>query len=172
MTTPTSGNFTLTSGANTTNAIAFNAPASEVQNALTTIIGNHSVVSVSGNAGGPYLVALRPNMVNIKKPHKKWVVEITRSINGKKVRYCKSFNSLAKAQKARDAYNKKHPIKKTSTTTSYAKRLYDRLKSNNLCIYCACELTNYKHVSCDECRTIRRIKYEARNRDRINTQGA
>jgi len=54
--TPTSGNYTLTWDANTTNAISYAATASDVQNALTSMNGGPSV-TVAGNAGGPYLVA-------------------------------------------------------------------------------------------------------------------
>lgn len=54
---PTGGTFTLTFGANTTAAIAYNAAASAVQSALTAIasIGANNV-SVSGPNGGPWVV--------------------------------------------------------------------------------------------------------------------
>lgn len=54
---PTGGTFTLTFGANTTAAIAFNAAASAVQSALTAIasVGANNA-SVSGPNGGPWVV--------------------------------------------------------------------------------------------------------------------
>lgn len=50
---PTAGTFTLTLGGNTTAGIAFNATAATVQAAIVTA---GSVASVSGPAGGPYVV--------------------------------------------------------------------------------------------------------------------
>jgi hypothetical protein len=55
---PTSGTFTLTFGANTTAAIDYNASASAVSTALNAIASIISAggVTVSGSAGGPWLV--------------------------------------------------------------------------------------------------------------------
>lgn len=60
---PTGGTFTLTFGANTTAALAYNATAAQVQTALAGLasIGAGNVV-VSGAAGGPYAVTLRSNI--------------------------------------------------------------------------------------------------------------
>lgn len=54
---PTGGTFTLTFGANTTSAIAYNAAASAVQTALQALasIGSGNAL-VTGSAGGPYTV--------------------------------------------------------------------------------------------------------------------
>ena len=54
---PTGGTFTLTFGANTTGAIAYNAAASVVQTALQGLasVGAGNAL-VSGSAGGPYTV--------------------------------------------------------------------------------------------------------------------
>ena len=51
----TGGTFTLTSGASTTVAIAYNASAATVQAALVTILGGGNVV-VTGAPGGPWTV--------------------------------------------------------------------------------------------------------------------
>ena len=55
---PTSGTFTLTFGANTTSAIAYNASAATVQTALNALASITSAggVTVTGVAGGPWQV--------------------------------------------------------------------------------------------------------------------
>lgn len=55
---PTGGTFTLSFGGQTTAGIAYNAAASAVQSALVALssIGANNV-TVTGNAGGPYVVA-------------------------------------------------------------------------------------------------------------------
>lgn len=55
---PTAGTFTLTYGANTTGAIAYNASAATVATALNalTSITSAGGVTVTGNAGGPYRI--------------------------------------------------------------------------------------------------------------------
>lgn len=54
---PTGGTFTLTFGGQTTTALAYNATAGDVRRALEALstIGEGNV-TVSGNAGGPYIV--------------------------------------------------------------------------------------------------------------------
>jgi len=54
---PTGGTFTLTSGANTTSALAYNASAATIQTALTGLasIGGGNA-TVSGNNGGPWTI--------------------------------------------------------------------------------------------------------------------
>jgi hypothetical protein len=55
---PESGTFTLTYGANTTSALAYNATPTAVQTALNALASITSAggVSVSGEAGGPYQI--------------------------------------------------------------------------------------------------------------------
>jgi hypothetical protein len=55
---PTGGTFTLSFGGQTTSGIAYNAAASAVQSALVALssIGSNNV-TVTGQAGGPYVVA-------------------------------------------------------------------------------------------------------------------
>jgi hypothetical protein len=62
---PTGGTFTLTFGANTTAALAYNATTADVQTALAGLasIGAGNV-TVGGNAGGPYTVTLRSNVAS------------------------------------------------------------------------------------------------------------
>jgi hypothetical protein len=62
--TPTGGTFTLTFSAQTTAAIAFNAAAATVQNALNAL-ANLDGVTVSGAAGGPYTVTFPASMGNV-----------------------------------------------------------------------------------------------------------
>jgi len=61
---PTGGTFTLTFSAQTTAAIAFNAAAATVQNALNAL-SNIDGVTVSGAAGGPYTVTFPASMGNV-----------------------------------------------------------------------------------------------------------
>ncbi len=63
---PTGGTFTLTFGAQTTTAIAFNASAADVQAALRLLstIGPYGVV-VTGAAGGPYTVTMAGPLANL-----------------------------------------------------------------------------------------------------------
>jgi hypothetical protein len=62
---PSGGDFTLTFGANTTSAIAYNASAVTVQTALRALasIGSGNV-NVSGSAGGPYTVEFVGSLAN------------------------------------------------------------------------------------------------------------
>lgn len=60
---PTGGTFTLTYQAQTTGTIAFNAIGSTVQTALNAL-SNLDGVTVSGGAGGPYLVTFPVSMGN------------------------------------------------------------------------------------------------------------
>lgn len=57
---PTGGTFTLTWSGQTTTAIAYNAPAADVQAALTALsnIGDNDV-AVTGSSGGPYTVTFK-----------------------------------------------------------------------------------------------------------------
>lgn len=56
---PTSGTFTLTFGADTTAALAYNVSAADLSTALNglTSISNAGGVTVSGNDGGPFTIA-------------------------------------------------------------------------------------------------------------------
>lgn len=58
---PTGGTFTLTYAGQTTSAIAYNATATAVKNALGALstVGGTGNVSVSGSAGGPYTVTFQ-----------------------------------------------------------------------------------------------------------------
>lgn len=60
---PTAGTFTLTYGADTTSAIAYNASAATVETALDALASVVSAggVSVAGNAGGPWTVTFASN---------------------------------------------------------------------------------------------------------------
>jgi hypothetical protein len=61
--TPETGTFTLTYGANTTSALAYNATAAQVAAALNALasITSDGGVSVSGEDGGPYRVVFTNN---------------------------------------------------------------------------------------------------------------
>lgn len=63
---PTGGTFTLTYSGQTTSAIAYNATAATVKNALQALstVGTGNV-SVSGSAGGPYTVTFQQDLAGI-----------------------------------------------------------------------------------------------------------
>lgn len=66
---PTSGTFTLTFSSETTTSLAYNAAASDIQSALQSLgligVGN---VSVTGSAGGPYVVTFIGNLADTAQP--------------------------------------------------------------------------------------------------------
>jgi len=64
--TPTGGTFTLTFSGQTTTAIAYNASATTVANALIALsnIGNSDVTVTSINVGGPYTVTFTGTLAN------------------------------------------------------------------------------------------------------------
>jgi hypothetical protein len=65
--TPTGGTFTLSSGGNTTTALAFNAAAATtVQNAIQAFGGIYAAVTVSGAAGGPYTITFPDPTSNVE----------------------------------------------------------------------------------------------------------
>jgi hypothetical protein len=66
--TPTGGTFTLSSGGNTTSALAYNAAASAVQTAIRAFGGIYAGVTVSGSAGGPYTVTFPDATTNVQAP--------------------------------------------------------------------------------------------------------
>lgn len=63
---PTGGTFTLSSGGNTTSALAYNAAASAVQTAVRAFGGIYSTVTVTGSAGGPYTITFPDATSNVQ----------------------------------------------------------------------------------------------------------
>jgi hypothetical protein len=63
---PTGGTFTLSSGGNTTAAIAYNAAASAVQTAIRALGTIWAAVTVSGSGGGPYTVTFPAATSNVQ----------------------------------------------------------------------------------------------------------
>jgi hypothetical protein len=70
--TPTGGTFTLSSGGNTTTALAYNAAAATtVQTAVQAFGGIYAAVTVTGAAGGPYTItfpAVASNVAAVSAP--------------------------------------------------------------------------------------------------------
>ena len=62
---PTGGTFTLSSGGNTTSALAYNAASSAVQTAVRAFGTIWSGVTVTGSAGGPYTITFPAATSNV-----------------------------------------------------------------------------------------------------------
>lgn len=63
---PTGGTFTLSSGGNTTTALAYNAAAATVQTAVRAFGGIFAGVTVTGSAGGPYTITFPDATSNVQ----------------------------------------------------------------------------------------------------------
>ena len=63
---PTGGTFTLSSGGNTTSALAYNAASSAVQTAIRAFGGIWAGVTVTGSGGGPYTVTFPDATTNVQ----------------------------------------------------------------------------------------------------------
>jgi hypothetical protein len=61
----TGGTFTLSSGGNTTTAIAYNAAASAVQTAVRLFGGIYATLTATGSAGGPYTLTFPDATTNV-----------------------------------------------------------------------------------------------------------
>lgn len=62
---PTGGTFTLSSGGNTTTALAYNAAAATVQTAVRAFGGIFATVTVTGSGGGPYTITFPDATSNV-----------------------------------------------------------------------------------------------------------
>jgi hypothetical protein len=63
---PTGGTFTLSSGGNTTSALAYNASAATVQTAVRLFGGIYATVTVTGSSGGPYTITFPDATSNVQ----------------------------------------------------------------------------------------------------------
>jgi HK97 family phage major capsid protein len=75
--TPTGGTFTLSSGGNTTTALAYNAAAATVQTAIRAFGTIWAAVTVTGSAGGPYTITYPNATSNVAAASAPFTADIT-----------------------------------------------------------------------------------------------
>jgi hypothetical protein len=75
--TPTGGTFTLSSGGNTTTALAYNAAAATVQTAIRAFGTIWAAVTVTGSAGGPYTITYPNATSNVGAASAPFTADIT-----------------------------------------------------------------------------------------------